>query len=40
MSGTITDTMDIITTGRKGKYFNTLEKVSHLQNQQGKSTHE
>jgi hypothetical protein len=24
--GTITDTMDIITTGRKGKYLNTLER--------------
>jgi hypothetical protein len=24
--GTITDTMDIITTGRKGKHFNTLER--------------
>jgi hypothetical protein len=24
--GTIMDTMDIITTGRKGKYFNTLER--------------
>jgi hypothetical protein len=24
--GTIADTMEIITTGRKGKYFNTLEK--------------
>jgi hypothetical protein len=30
--GTITDTMDVIRTGRKGRHLNTLEKYHHLPN--------
>jgi hypothetical protein len=28
--GTITDTMDVIRTGRKGRHLNTLEKITFI----------
>jgi hypothetical protein len=37
--GTITDIIDIITTGRNGKYLKNTRKVSHIRNQKGKSTY-
>jgi hypothetical protein len=38
--GMITDTMDIITAGRKGKYLNTLERYHIYEISRGKSMHE